>query len=89
MYMYMYMYMYTYMYTCMYKYVHLHVHMPPFQFQTTFVNYLLKSADQLGLDVNTTDEEGNNALVYAVINGNYVIFQTLINAGITSCVVAR
>ena len=85
--MYMYMYMYTYMY--MYMYIYMYVHMPHFQFQTTFVNYLLKSADQLGLDVNTTDQEGNNALVYAVINGNYVIFQTLINAGITSCVVAR
>ena len=84
--MYMYMYMYTYMYMYMYIYI---VQWRHFQFQTTFVNYLLKSADQLGLDVNTTDQEGNNALVYAVINGNYVIFQTLINAGITSCVVAR
>ena len=70
-------------------YIYMYIRMPHFKLQTTFVNYLLKSADQLGLDVNTTDQEGNNALVYAVINGNYVIFQTLINAGITSCVVAR
>ena len=47
----------------------------------SFVNYLLRSAEELGLDVNARDQHGNNALFYAVTNGNYVMFQTLVNAG--------
>ena len=52
-----------------------------FGFQMEFVEYLLKNSSQLGIDVNHCDQDGNNALVYAVSNGNYTMFQKLYNAG--------
>ena len=46
-----------------------------------FVDYLLRAAGTLGLDVSQQDCDGNNVLFYAMAGGHVTLFERLLAAG--------